>query len=72
MSRQPFLTTTRELDRPNPPQQKKLTVTHTTMLAREAADFKILRRKSTEQKIGNLLEVGAPETIFSGKCGLRA
>jgi hypothetical protein len=43
------------------------------MLAREATDFKISRRKSTEQKIaGNLLEVRAPETIFSGKCGLRA
>jgi hypothetical protein len=42
------------------------------MLAREAADFKISRRKSTEQKIGNLLEVRAPETKFSGKCGLRA
>jgi hypothetical protein len=39
---------------------------------REAADFKISRRKSTEQKIGNLLEVRAPETIFGGKCGLRA
>ena len=36
------------------------------MLAREAADFKISRRKSTEQKIGNLLEVRAPETILAG------
>jgi hypothetical protein len=33
------------------------------MLAREAADFKTSRQKSTEQKIGNL---------FSGKCGPRA
>jgi hypothetical protein len=42
------------------------------MLTRLAADFKITRRKSTEQKIGNLFQVRAPETIFSGKCGLRA
>jgi hypothetical protein len=42
------------------------------MLAREAADFKTSRQKSTEQKIGNLLQVRAPETIFSGKCGPRA
>jgi hypothetical protein len=38
----------------------------------EAAEFEISRRKLAEQKIGNLLEVRAPEAIFSGKCGLRA
>ena len=47
-------------------------LTLTLILLTFFADFKISRRKSTEQKIGNLLEVRAPETIFSGKCGLRA
>jgi uncharacterized protein (DUF1800 family) len=42
------------------------------MLTREAANTKMSRRKSAEQKIRNLLEVRAPKAIFSGKCGLRA
>jgi hypothetical protein len=42
------------------------------MLTREAADSEISKQKSAEQTIWNLLEVRAPETIFSGKCGLRA